>query len=283
LYKIVKDRLTLKKEISEYKQKGYSIGFVPTMGALHQGHLSLVEKSASENDKTVVSIFVNPTQFNDEEDFKRYPKIPEKDLEMLQKIQCDLVFLPDVNDIYPDGNKIISINLDGLDKMLEGKMRPGHFDGVVTIVKLLFDAVSPDKAYFGQKDFQQYLVVRKMTEFFNLPIQIISCPVIREIDGLAMSSRNILLNEEGREYAPKIYSSLKTAQEMLKYYPIDEIKQKCIDILSCSPFVNIDYFEIVDALDLSYVKNVFNHKEVVICTAVFVGKIRLIDNILVKI
>lgn len=260
------------------------IGFVPTMGALHQGHLSLVERSCSENDITVVSIFINPTQFNDPEDFQKYPKVPDKDLELLSNAKANFVFMPGVEDMYPGGKlDLIQLDLSGLDQVLEGAYRPGHFAGVVTIVKKLFDIVYPDNAYFGLKDYQQFLIIKKMTELLKLNIQVIPCPTIRENDGLAMSSRNMLLNPEERKFAPSIYKALTTAQEMLLFYPVKEIKEKAINFLTQSPIVKLEYFEIVDAQSLQIVEDINEHAEVVICTALKVGKIRLIDNVKVSI
>lgn len=283
MFLTINSTASLKEFLKEQKKSGKKIGFVPTMGALHQGHLSLVEKSCIDCDVTVVSIFVNPTQFNDKSDYNRYPRIPEKDFDLLAKTKCDVVFLPSADEMYPDGLNNIEIpSIEQIDKVLEGSKRPGHFDGVITIVKKLFDIVEPDKAFFGQKDYQQCLVIKKMTKAFNLDIEIVVCPIIRENDGLAMSSRNMLLNDEERRFAPKIYQSLKTAQEMLKNHSIEEIKNQVTSFLSTAPFVKIDYFEIVDANNLKAIKSISNYKEVVICTAIFVGKIRLIDNILVN-
>lgn len=274
----------LTNSIEKFKKQGQTVGFVPTMGALHAGHLSLVHRSCLENDLTVVSIFVNPTQFNDKEDFLKYPKLVDKDIESLSETKADIVFIPDVEDMYPDNHfEVAEIDLEGLDTVLEGAHRPGHFAGVVTIVGKLFDIVMPDNAYFGLKDYQQYIIIKKMTEKLGLGINIIPCPTMREPDGLAMSSRNLLLSEEERKFAPNIYKTLIAAQEMLFSKSVNEIKNQSISFLTQSPLVNLDYFEIVDAGTLKTVEDVNEHKEVVICTAMKVGKIRLIDNVKVSI
>jgi len=280
---IVKRKAELQSLLKNQRNKKLSIGFVPTMGALHNGHLSLVENACRENDICVVSIFVNPTQFNDPKDFERYPRITDKDIEKLKETGCHLVYIPKVEDIYENNIfDLIRIDLGILGQTLEAQYRPGHFDGVVTIVKKLFDIVEPHKAYFGQKDYQQYLVIKKMADYFKYNIEIKALPTIREKDGLAMSSRNMLLNKEERNFAPEIYKSLLKAKEILHKKSITEIRKTAIAHLCRNEIVRMEYFEILDADTFTPIKSVNQASEVIICTALKLGQIRLIDNILLK-
>lgn len=280
---IFRSQQQLKSTLNTLRNNGKKIGFVPTMGALHEGHLSLVDQCKAENDICVVSIFVNPTQFNEKDDFDRYPRVENQDIDLLEKRGCNLVYIPEVKDIYPDDQpKIISIDLLHLDKILEGAKRPGHFDGVVTIVKKLFDIVEPDNAYFGQKDFQQCLVIERLVDYFNMNIQIVRCPIQREKDGLAMSSRNLLLHPEERALAPIIYKTLKAAANMLKTENVDDVKEWAKKTLEKHNNLQFEYLEIANALNLLPINTVQEAKNIVICTAVRIGKIRLIDNIVLK-
>ncbi len=210
--KVFYKKETLEAYLNKLRHKN-SMGFVPTMGALHKGHLSLIKRAKVENNLVSVSIFVNPTQFDNKEDLIKYPKDLKKDLEYLEKANCDIVFAPEVDEIYDNSVAAESFDFDGLEHEMEGKHRNGHFDGVGTVVKKLFEIVNPNKAYFGEKDFQQLQIVKKMVEKFKLPVQIVACDIYREQDGLAMSSRNVRLTKQQREEAPYIYKTLKRAKE----------------------------------------------------------------------
>ncbi len=257
---------------------GSTIGFVPTMGALHKGHLSLIDCSLKQNDVTVVSIFVNPTQFNDKSDFKNYPRTLEADLKILRTINCDIVFTPAESEMY-DKPDSFEYDFGHLDKVLEGKYRPGHFTGVARIVTRLFEVVTPHKAYFGLKDFQQLIIIKKLTEDLKLPVRIISCPTVREKDGLAMSSRNSLLSAEQRKHAPLIYHTLCQAEKNSKKYTVGHVKKTVVNTLNKDPHLSVEYFEIVDNINLNPVKSWEELSVKVGCIAVKAGDVRLIDNI----
>ncbi len=264
--------------ISVLKQKGKSIGFVPTMGALHQGHLSLIECSNNKDDITVVSIFVNPTQFNNKNDYTKYPRILEDDLEQLNSVKCDLLFLPSEEEMYPEDDQR-EFNFGHLDKVMEGAHRPGHFRGVGLIVSKLFEIINPDRAYFGEKDFQQVAVIKYLTESLHLPIDIIPCPIIREDDGLAMSSRNMRLTDVQRKNIPLISQTLFEAREKAKSLTVKETREWVIRKINNNPHLNVEYFEIVDDNSLLPVVS-WNHQgNKRGCIAVNVGDIRLIDNV----
>ncbi|MFC2113962.1 pantoate--beta-alanine ligase [Bacteroidota bacterium] len=283
MLQVFTDKISLKDFITGVKKNKKTLGFVPTMGALHDGHLSLIQQASNECDIVICSIFVNPTQFNEKEDYDRYPRIPEKDIDLLKNTSCSCIFVPSREEIYEQENyDLIQIDLGELDNILEGKFRPGHFSGVVTVVKKLFDIIEPDKAYFGQKDYQQLLTIRKMAAAFNLPVSIISCPIIREKDGLAMSSRNLLLSDEERKFAPTIYKCLEEAKDKLKIQTIDAVQHWAREELKKSKLVEFEYFEIRDARDLSKIEQLQTGMKIVIVTALRVGKIRLIDNIVIN-
>ena len=265
------------------RQRGKTIGLVPTMGALHSGHTSLVERSVNENDLTVVSIFVNPTQFNDARDLKKYPRTIKDDLSMLSGIlrPGDIVFVPEADDIYRD-EKIPSIDLGHLDKIMEGKHRPGHFMGVVRIVKILLDLCRPVRAYFGRKDFQQLAVVKTLVKQTGIKTEIIGCPVVREENGLAMSSRNTRLSPSIRQEAGIIYQTLKKYQNQNVPFDIKSLKKKVIEEISACDQLNVEYFEIVDddeLIILTSVDDVKRESSYTGCIAVYAGEVRLIDNI----
>jgi pantoate--beta-alanine ligase len=274
-----------KKELAEiignFRTKGKSIGLVPTMGALHDGHLSLIRNCKKENGCTVSSIFVNPTQFNDKNDLKNYPRNLDKDIQLLNNENCDLVFCPEVNEMYPEPDDRI-FDFNGLDILMEGKHRPGHFNGVAQIVTKLFDAVKPDSAYFGEKDFQQLAIIKHLVASLNLPIKIVPCPIIREDDGLAKSSRNLLLGINERKSAPLIFRTLKSAGELHLTLPIKEIVNRVIAEINSNPFLSVEYFEIVDDKKLLPIYSWNIENGIVGCIAVKAGKIRLIDNIRFK-
>ena len=274
--------VTTKKElisfINDFRKKGKTIGLVPTMGALHEGHLSLVRECKKNTDITVVSIFVNPTQFNDPEDLKRYPRTPEQDISLLNTVDCDLVFLPPVEEIYPEKD-IRKFNFGYLENIMEGARRPGHFNGVGQVVSRLFDIVTPDKAFFGMKDFQQIAIIKNMVQQLNYKIDIVSCPIIREASGLALSSRNMLLDEEHKKNAPHIYATLKKARNLVAQMSVDDLKKWITDQIDSNPYLKTEYVEIVDNTTLQIIQNWNEKNDRVVCVAVHAGKIRLIDNI----
>ncbi|HLG34418.1 MAG TPA: pantoate--beta-alanine ligase [Bacteroidia bacterium] len=269
----------VKSEIIGLKTAGNSIGFVPTMGALHQGHISLIEKAKLANDVVVCSIFVNPAQFNDKSDLLKYPRTLEKDLEMLESAGTDLVFTPETTEIYPDGEAEEKFDFGNLDKVMEGAHRPGHFRGVAKVVAKLFRIVTPDKAYFGEKDFQQLVIIKKLEEKLFPEIQIIACPTVREEDGLAISSRNILLDMQTREAAALISKTLFQVKELKNKMSINELKTFVEKKISSSRFLELGYFEIVDESTLQPLTEIMKTKSARAFIAVKAGAIRLIDNV----
>ena len=269
-----------KAEIEKIRKKGKSIGFVPTMGALHQGHISLQQKSVSENDYTVCSIFVNPIQFNNPDDLKKYPRTEEKDLKLLEAAGCNLVFMPPVQEMYPE--KISkTYDFGQLDKVMEGEFRPGHFNGVAIVVKKLFDIVEPNKAYFGEKDFQQLAIIKALVIIENLPVEIIPCPTLREPSGLAMSSRNERLSPQDRETASVIYKTMRKAREMVHEYSPTELEKWAISQIDAAPGMRTEYFSLVDSETLTPVKEWKPGQNVNACLAAYIGGVRLIDNMLI--
>lgn len=275
---IIKLVAETKSKISKFIEEGKSIGFVPTMGALHDGHLSLTAESVKENDITVVSIFVNPTQFNNPNDLKTYPRCVEQDLEKLSKYNPDLIFIPEVEEMYPEPDTRV-FDFGHLDNVMEGKNRPGHFNGVAQVVSKLFDIVTPHNAYFGQKDFQQVAVIKQMVKDLKLNVNVVPCPIIREEDGLAMSSRNLLLTEEQRKNASKISETLFKACNLAADLSVNELKDWVVDEINKNPYLSVEYFEIVDDTYLQPINSWEENKVKVGCITVQVGKIRLIDNI----
>jgi len=263
----------------ESLKKGTTVGFVPTMGALHKGHLSLIERAKKENDIVVVSVFVNPTQFDKQEDLINYPKTIEKDLSLLKSVFCDLVFAPSAKEIYADNIVSQAFNFDGLEFQMEGKFRTGHFDGVGTIVKRLFEIVKPTKAYFGEKDFQQLQIIRNMVKNHQIPVKIVGCEIFREADGLAMSSRNSRLTEAHREAAPFIYKTLKQAKVKFGTENALDIVNWVENEFEKHPLLELEYFEIADEETLLTIKNKNPKQKYRAFIAVFAGEIRLIDNI----
>lgn len=263
----------------ESLKKGTTVGFVPTMGALHQGHLSLIQQAKKENDLVVVSIFVNPTQFDKTEDLINYPKTIDTDLSLLKTVFCDVVFTPSANEVYANNVQSKLFNFDGLEHQMEGKHRNGHFDGVGTIVKRLFEIATPTKAYFGEKDFQQLQIIKKMVEKNQLPVEIIGCPIYREKDGLAMSSRNERLTKKHRTVSPFIYKTLKQAKIEFGTKNALEVTKWVESEFKKQPLLELEYFEIADEDHLQPIKNKSEKQKYRAFIAVFAGKIRLIDNI----
>jgi pantoate--beta-alanine ligase len=266
----------LKQELAEYKSK--NIGFVPTMGALHNGHISLVKRSVEENDVTVVSVFVNPTQFNDKADLERYPRTEEADKKLLEAAGCDIVFMPQVEEMYPEEDTRV-FNFGCIETVMEGKYRPGHFNGVAQIVSKLFYAVEPTRSYFGEKDFQQVAIIRDMVRQLNLPVEIIACPIIREESGLARSSRNELLSAEERKKAALISEVLSKSVNFAKEMSVEEVKNWVCEQFTHDEVFKMDYYDIVDGNSLQSVSSWEDSDYIVGCIAIYCGKIRLIDNI----
>ena len=271
----------LRQELSVQRDAKKSIGFVPTMGALHQGHASLVKRSVAKNDVTVVSVFVNPTQFNDKNDLKNYPRDLKADCELLEAIGADIVFAPEVEEMYPEPDTRV-FSFAPLDTVMEGGCRPGHFNGVAQIVSKLFYAVESDKAYFGEKDFQQLAIIREMVKQLDIKVEIIGCPIVRENDGLALSSRNMLLTAEERERALTISRTLFASVEYADAHTLAETKAFVEDAINATDGLQLEYFQIVDGNTLQEVKEWGDSDYLVGCIALFCGKIRLIDNIKYK-
>lgn len=269
----------LQKELSQLK--GKSLGLVPTMGALHQGHLSLIEQSLKDNDHTIISIFVNPTQFNDPKDLEKYPRTLENDCKLIEKLGVDYVFAPTVNEMYPEPDTRI-FNYPPQDEVMEGKYRPGHFNGMCQIVSKLFDIANPTRAYFGEKDYQQLIIVKKMVLDLGFDIIVVGCPIIREKDGLALSSRNTLLSADERQNALEIPNTLFDSAEYAKEHSLKETLAYVINRINANKKLELQYFEIVDANTLLPISDWKESSSIIGCTAVFCGTVRLIDNIKYK-
>ncbi|WP_298497399.1 pantoate--beta-alanine ligase [uncultured Algibacter sp.] len=278
---IYSDKQQITLAINELKAKKLTIGMVPTMGALHQGHLQLVKKALEENDKVVVSIFVNPTQFDNKEDLEKYPRTLEVDVELLKTVNKNniLVYAPTVNDIYEGKTISQKFDFDGLEFEMEGKFRHGHFDGVGTIVKRFFEIVKPHKAYFGEKDFQQLAIIKKLVEKYNIPVKIVGCKIHREANGLAMSSRNTRLKPDYKIAAPFIYKILKTAKEKFGTKSANKVMEWVENQFAKHDILELEYFIIADANTLKPIKRKSNKKTYRAFIAVYADDIRLIDNI----
>lgn len=267
--------------VSEWKKSGFNVGLVPTMGSLHDGHLALIKACKAQGYKTVLSIFVNPTQFNNTLDFDNYPRDVASDLALVGDM-ADLVFVPEDAEMYSN-SPVLSIYFGQLEMVMEGKFRPGHFNGVGIVVAKLFNIIQPDVAFFGQKDLQQCAVIEQLVQDLSYPIKIIKHPIIREPDGLAMSSRNRRLTTDQRSIVGKVFQAIELVKTSLKRgYTIADARESGLKLLQAEPLFKLDYLEIVDAKTLESIQLV-NNQEIAICVAVFVGEIRLIDNILVKI
>jgi pantoate--beta-alanine ligase len=275
---VVNYALPLREKVALQRSSGKKTGFVPTMGALHAGHLTLVEKACSMSDFVVVSIFVNPTQFNDPNDLRNYPRDFDRDLAMLSRTGAALIYAPPVEDIYPEPDTRI-FSFGQLEQVMEGKHRPGHFNGVAQVVSRLFDIVRPDLAFFGEKDFQQLAIIRRMVEMLNLPVSIVPCPIIREPDGLAMSSRNQLLSPEERTHSALISKTLFEVKAMGNKMPVPALREWVVQKINADPFLTLEYFEIADTRTLQPVNSWDETCGKIACIAVKVGKVRLIDNI----
>jgi pantoate--beta-alanine ligase len=275
---IFREIAPLKAFLVEKRRLGQTIGFVPTMGALHEGHLSLIQACKTENSVTVCSIFVNPAQFNNPADLQKYPRTPDTDIPLMEKVGTDALFIPDTPVMY-DSESLVRFDFGHLDKVMEGTHRPGHFSGVALVVSKLFHIVEPDRAYFGQKDWQQFSIIRQLVKELKFNINLKSIPTLREPDGLAMSSRNMRLTSAQRQKAGQLYKSLTEASAMLKKgSTIDEVKMNVQRTLEQDPEVKLEYFEVADSENLKLLNRVEESAAPILCIAAFVGEVRLIDN-----
>ena len=279
--KIIRTISELQNELSQLRAEGKSIGFVPTMGALHQGHASLIKRAVAENGAAVASVFVNPTQFNDKNDLKNYPRTPEADCAILEAAGADIVFMPSVEDIYPEPDtRLFDFGL--IDKVMEGATRPGHFNGVAQVVSRLFALVNPRRAYFGEKDFQQIAIIKAMVEQLAIDVDIVECAIVRGEDGLALSSRNELLTPEHRAAAPHIYATIKQCAEKMAMMTPAELTEWVVKTIDSNPLLKTIYFEAVDAKTMQKVEAWSDSERIQGCCAIQAGDIRLIDNIRIK-
>lgn len=271
----------LQAALAALRAQGKTVGLVPTMGALHAGHASLVKRCVAENDAAVVSVFVNPTQFNDKNDLAKYPRTLEADCSLLEQCGAAFAFAPSVEEMYPEPDTR-QFSYAPLDTVMEGKFRPGHFNGVCQIVSKLFEAVKPDRAYFGEKDFQQLAIIREMVRQLKFPLEIVGCPIVREEDGLALSSRNARLSAEERQQALKISQTLFTSRDFAKTHTVAETQKFVEDAIEAAPGLRLEYFELVDGNTLQKIANWEDTQYAVGCITVFCGEVRLIDNIKYK-
>lgn len=276
--KIVRTVNELKSAVGALKAEGRSVGFVPTMGALHDGHISLINRARADNDIVVVSVFVNPTQFNNPDDLRTYPRTEEADCARLRDAGVDVAFLPSVEEMYPEPDTRV-FDLGPVAEVMEGAMRPGHFNGVAQVVSRLFAMVEPDRAYFGEKDFQQIAVIRRMVELEGFDIDIVACPIKREADGLALSSRNVRLTPHQREVAPNIHRILEESRDYYLTLSVDEVRHKVIDAINAYPEMEVEYYDIVNAADMQPITEWSQCADAVGCITVYLGDVRLIDNI----
>ena len=276
--KVIESPEALQQYVAQERDAGAKVGFVPTMGALHPGHISLVERAVLENDVTIVSIFVNPTQFNDPRDLLTYPRTLEEDCFLLEPTGCQALFVPSVEAIYPQEDTR-QFDFGSVGNVMEGAFRPGHFNGVAQVVSRLFDIVKPDRAYFGEKDFQQIAIIRCMATQLNLDITIVSCPIVREKDGLAMSSRNTRLSYQQRESAPLIAATLEKSLTFAVENSVADTVREVIASIEVSPYLRVEYYQIVDGYTLQPISTWDEASYIVGCIAVFCGEVRLIDNI----
>ncbi|MBR5695309.1 MAG: pantoate--beta-alanine ligase [Paludibacteraceae bacterium] len=279
--KIYKTTKGLENALQKLRAESKSIGLVPTMGALHAGHLSLVKRCVEENDVCVVSVFVNPTQFNNQTDLEKYPRTLEADAALLAGAKCTIMFAPSVKQIYPKPDTRV-FDFGQLDKVMEGVHRPGHFNGVGQVVSRLFDIVKPGKAYFGEKDYQQLAIIRKMVKDYKYPIEIVGCPIVREKDGMALSSRNMRLSKDERKRAVRISQTLFKSVEMAATKSLEEVKQWVIDEINKDSILNVEYYEIVNSETMQSVKSWKDADKITGCITVYCGEVRLIDNIQYK-
>ncbi|MFC6996626.1 pantoate--beta-alanine ligase [Rufibacter roseus] len=271
----------IRRHSEQLRKQSFKIGFVPTMGALHQGHLSLIKAAKSQNDVVVCSIFVNPTQFNNAEDYRLYPRLPESDAHMLEEAGCDVLFIPSAEEMYQQKPRL-TFSFGELEQVMEGAHRPGHFNGVATVVSKLFHLVKPHQAYFGQKDLQQFAIIRQLVDDLSFDLQLVCFPIVREEDGLAMSSRNRRLTAEQRALAPRLYEALQLLKDNLKNKSVAEAKKEAEEFLAAFPEIKLEYLEVVDAQTLQPITGVKSAPQVALCLAAFFGEVRLIDNVLLS-
>ncbi|MFB9055407.1 pantoate--beta-alanine ligase [Mariniflexile ostreae] len=277
---VYSEKVEVEKVVTSFKERGLSIGFVPTMGALHQGHLALVENALANNDKVIVSVFVNPTQFNNLEDLEKYPRVLDEDVRLLEKLSSSIVvYAPTVEAVYADKVKAEKFDFDGLEFEMEGRFRDGHFDGVGTIIKRFFEIIRPDNAYFGEKDFQQLQIIKKLVDKKKIPVTIVGCPIYRESNGLAMSSRNVRLKPDYKKAAPFIFEILKAAKAQFGTKSANEVTVWVHAQFANHPLLKMEYFIIADEDTLKIVKRKSNKKAYRAFIAVYADDIRLIDNI----
>jgi pantoate--beta-alanine ligase len=276
--KLIHTVVGLQQELADCQKASKKIGFVPTMGALHPGHIELVKRSVAENDVSVVSIFVNPTQFNDKKDLLNYPRTLDADCLLLEKTGNAIVFAPSVEEVYPEPDTR-QFGFGSLETVMEGQFRPGHFNGVAQVVSRLFAIVKPDRAYFGEKDFQQLAIIREMVKQLNLSIEIIACPIVREPDGLAMSSRNTRLSESQRKEAVAISQTLFESKKRRENQSVQALKKEVINTINAYPELQTEYFDIVDGNTLQSIADWGETEYPVGCIAVYAGEVRLIDNL----
>ena len=272
----------LKTYLATQRAKGMKVGYAPTMGALHQGHASLIKKAKAENDISVCSIFVNPTQFNDPADLEKYPRTESQDMTLLESLKNNVLFYPSVAEIYPEDLTIPTFDFGQIDKVMEGFHRPGHFDGVVQVVYRLIDIVKPDRLYMGQKDFQQFTLIYHMLQQMGSSTELVVCPIIREDDGLALSSRNVRLTPANRTNATIISKTLSSLKKRLSSHSVQQVKEQALEELSSLPAFKPEYLDIVDGYTLQPINDFEESPYVVACAAVWAGNIRLIDNIILK-
>lgn len=276
--KLFNTKKSLAEHLEALRSEGKKIGFVPTMGALHAGHLSLLSQAQQLSDKVVCSIFVNPTQFNDPKDLEKYPRPIAADIDKLEKAGCDILFNPEVSEMYA-GNEHWHLELGELEHLLEGEFRPGHYQGVTQVVSKLFDIVKPDIAFFGQKDYQQFLIIRKMVDLLNISVKLVMCPILRETDGLAMSSRNIHLSADDRQHALVLSKTLNWLKQNFDRNKIPALISECKAMINTEPGVQLEYFEIADGDNLHNASQAST--KIVALVAAKVGNTRLIDNVIV--
>lgn len=278
---LIKTTQGVRNKVTALRSEGKTIGLVPTMGALHEGHLSLVKKCIADNDVCIVSIFVNPTQFNNKEDLEKYPRNLERDCEYLKSVGVGVIFAPSVDEVYPEPDTR-QFDFGQLDKVMEGEHRPGHFNGVAQVVSRLFDIVKPDRAYFGEKDFQQLAIIREMVKQLKLDINIVPMPIVREVSGLALSSRNERLTATQKEVAVNISKVLAESKEWMKTSSVEEVIKAVTTTLDSFTELKVEYYEIVDGYTLQSVADWKDSDYIVGCIAIFCGEVRLIDNIIYK-
>jgi pantoate--beta-alanine ligase len=277
---IFHSQLNMGMAVAKWRREGKKIGFVPTMGALHQGHASLVREARKQNDIVVCSIFVNPTQFNNASDLASYPRTPERDYALVEHEGCDAIYTPEVRDLYPSGTISEYFELGDLERVMEGEFRPGHFQGVATVVKRLFAAVQPHKAYFGEKDYQQLLIIKKLAQLENFDVEIIGCTAVREPDGLALSSRNMRLSPSQRMAAPAIFEALQFIRSKAKSTSsVEKAIGKAIEIINNHPDLAVEYVSVANARTLQPIASWDEAEHARAFAAVFAGEVRLIDNI----